>query len=116
MILCHGAGKNKEWFENLDSSFGLAPTANLRIILPTSKYVDSKRGQTPWFVIRDGYPDSSYDRYWANMVEGSSNAVAGIVQDEVARFAALYNEPIVKAAKRVFLAGMSQGAMMSLYV
>ena len=107
MILCHGAGKNKEWFENLDASFGLAPTSNLRIMLPTSKYVDVKRGQTPWFVIRDGYSDASYDHYWADMVEGSSDAVAGIVMDEVKRFAALYNEKPEIAAKRVFLAGMS---------
>jgi hypothetical protein len=92
MILCHGAGKNKEWFENLDASFGLSPTANLRIMLPTSKYIDAKRGQTPWFVIKD--PNASYDRYWADMVEGSSDAVAGIVKDEVARFAALYKESI----------------------
>ena len=39
-------------------------------------------------------PNASYDRYWADMVEGSSDAVAGIVKDEVARFAALYKESI----------------------
>jgi hypothetical protein len=83
MILCHGAGKNKQWFEDLDSSFGLAPTANLRIMLPTSKYIDTKRGQTPWFLINDSVPDSSYDHYISDSVEGSSNAVAEIVMDEV---------------------------------
>ena len=107
MIFCHGGSSNKTYYERLDSSFGFAPTANLRIILPTSKYVDPKKGSTPWFVIRDGYPDSSYNHYRADMVEGSSNAVAGIVKDEVLRFSALYDEPIEKAAKRVFLAGMS---------
>ena len=52
-------------------------------------------------------PNAVYDRYWPEIVEESSNAVAGIVKDEVARFAALYGESIEKAAKRVFLAGMS---------
>jgi hypothetical protein len=94
MILCHGAGKNKEWFENLDSSFGLAPTANLRIMLPTSNWVDTTRGQTPWFLIQSGYSDSSYYHYSSASVEGSANAVAGIVIDEVNRFAKLYNESI----------------------
>ena len=52
-------------------------------MLPTSKYIDTKRGQTPWFLINDSVPDSSYDHYISDSVEGSSNAVAAIVMDEV---------------------------------
>ena len=52
-------------------------------------------------------PNAVYDRYWPDIVEESSNAVAGIVKDEVARFAVFYGESIEKAAQRVFLAGMS---------
>lgn len=37
----------------------------------------------------------------------SARAVADIVMDEVTAFSQLYNEPIEKAARRVFLGGMS---------
>ena len=50
MILNNGAGKNKQWFENLDASFGLAPTADLRIMIPTSNHNAGSKGKTPWFL------------------------------------------------------------------
>lgn len=49
LIFCHGGSSNKAYYENLDASFGFAPTANLRIMLPTSKYYDPKDKSTPWF-------------------------------------------------------------------
>lgn len=36
--------------------------------------------------------------------------------DEVLFFSQLYNEPVEKAARRVFLGGMSAGAMLSIYI
>ena len=43
MILCHGAGKNKAYFQNLNATYGFAPTANVRIMLPTSNHYAGKR-------------------------------------------------------------------------
>ena len=63
-------------------------------MLPTSKNIDKKRGQTPWFKINDNTDDEGYDHYYSNSVEESSDAVAGIVKDEVSRLAAFYKETL----------------------
>ena len=63
-------------------------------MIPTSKQIDKKRGQTPWFRINDNADGEGYDRYYSNSVEESSDAVAGIVKDEVSRLAAFYKETL----------------------
>jgi hypothetical protein len=59
-------------------------------MIPTSNQID--KGRTPWFRFNDSADGEGYDRYYSNSVEKSSDAVAGIVKDEVSRLAAVYNE------------------------
>ena len=118
LILCHGAGKGKDYFTKLDASFAFAPTAKLQIMIPNSAHHEKwKKGmKTPWFTKRKSGSVETYNNYKEWSVEESADAIARIVMGEVKRYAKLYKETEKKAAKRVFLAGQSQGAMTSLYV
>jgi hypothetical protein len=109
LILCHGAGKGKDYFTTLDAKFAFAPTANLQIMIPNSAHHEKwKKGmKTPWFTKRKSGSVKTYNNYKEWSVEESADAVARIVMGEVKRYAKLYKETEKKAAKRVFLAGQS---------
>jgi hypothetical protein len=77
MILCHGAGKNKAYFQNLNATYGFAPTANVRIMLPTSNHYAGKK--TPWFLQRTSEPAASLNRYKLWSVDESADAIARVI-------------------------------------
>ena len=109
LVFMHGAGSNASFIEGLINDGTFPKKKHEKIIVLQSPLTDvGKTGnaKTPW--IRKTGEDRHYDE---DDIENMSTGVANIILDQIDKYRDVTSDP----ESRVFLAGKSQGALISLY-